>query len=414
LNHKLKSSALFFTIVISLVVALLCSSLILIGYFSRLQIQQNQQKERLARNLRSAIQLLVSESVVDSSLTLDLYGEAKDSIIIGTHQWGIYEVGYASSFGRGDTVSSTFMLGVKPDSIYKSALYLLDQGRPVTFAGNTLVKGIAYLPEAGAKRGWVDGKNFEREKMVEGETRKSESRLPELNKAFLQKMLKAIDFKGKGIYNLPLPKDSLKVSFFQKTMRFHRSRSPLFLNSISAKGNVIFSSDTLIVIGSNAHLENVILFAPNIEFAEGFKGKVQAFATDSIIVGKDCHFQFPSALCLLEIDSIDNRPRLHLAKGVRLEGSLLQYVTFLDRSLATTTISSDAIVEGVVYADALVSIEGSIFGSLICNKFLLNRPSGVYENHLLDCTLDRTKLSKYFLMSPLFLDKNKDIVSWME
>jgi hypothetical protein len=414
LNKKLKSSALFFTIVISLVVALLCSSLILIGYFSRLQIQQNQQKERLARNLRSAIQLLVSESEVDSNLTLDLYGEAKDSVIIGTRQWGMYEVGYARSFARGDSVCSTFMLGVKPDSVYKSALYLLDQGRPVTFAGNTLVRGIAYLPESGAKSGWVDGKNFEREKMVEGETRKSESRLPELNKAFLQKMLKSIDFKGKHIANLPLPKDSLKVSFFQSTQRFHRSNTPLVLNSISAIGNVVFSSDTLIVISSNAQLENVILVAPNIEFEDGFKGKVQAFAFDSIIVGKNCHFKYPSALALLEIDSVDNRPRIQIGTGSRLEGCLLQYVSFLDRSLANTTISASAIVEGVVYADALVSIEGSVFGSLICNEFLLSRPSGVLKNHLLDCTLDRTKLSKSFLASPLFLDKKKDIVSWME
>ena len=368
----------------------------------------------MARNLRSAIQLLISESVVDSSLTLDLYGEAKDSVIIGTRQWGIYEVGYASAFSRGDTISSTFMLGVKPDSIYKSALYLLDQGRPVTFAGNTLVKGIAYLPEAGAKRGWVDGKNFEREKMVEGETRKSESRLPELNKVFLQKMLKAIDFKGKHIVNLPLPKDSLKVSFFQSTQRFHRSRKPLVLNSISAKGNVVFSSDTLIVIGPNVHLENVILVAPNIKFEDGFKGRVQAFASDSIIVGKNCHFKYPSALALLEIDSVDNRPMIQIEAGSRLEGSLLQYVSFLDGSLATTFISKEAVIEGVAYTDGLISLEGSVFGSLICNKFLLSKPSGTYENHLLDCTLDRTKLSKYFLMSPLFLDKKKDIVSWME
>lgn len=395
-------------------VALLCSSLILIGYFSRLQIQQNQQKEKLARNLRSAIQLLISDSVSDSSQTFDLYGEAKDSVTIGTRQWGMYEIAYARTFSRGDTLSTTFMLGVKPDSVYKSALYLLDQGRPVTFAGNTLVKGIAYLPEAGAKRGWVDGKNFEREKMVEGEIRKSESRLPELNKAFLQKMLKSIDFKGRGVYHLPLPKDSIKVSFFHKTIRFHRTGSPLRLNAVFAKGNVVFSSDTLIEVGANAQLENVILCAPNIKFESGFKGKIQAFATDSILVGEDCHFRFPSALCLLEVDSIDNRPKIHLSKGVKLEGSLLQYVTFLDRSLATTTISTGAIVEGVVYADALVSIEGSVFGSLVCNKFLLNRPSGVYENHLLDCTLDRTKLSKYFLTSPLFLNKKKDIVAWME
>jgi hypothetical protein len=417
LQKRLSSNALFFTIILSLVIALLCSSLILIAYFHRARIQHNQLEERLVRNIQSAIALeLASNDYKDSVKILDLYGEGKDSVWIGKTTWGLFEVTLVKAFSRGDTLARTYMAGSMPDSVWKAALYLLDQGRPVTFAGKTLVKGTAYLPEAGPTRGWVDGRNFEREKLVDGELKKSTSKLPSLNATFLAKLLKqvAINRKTPSTNNKVLQADSIVVAFDQPTLHVHSAGKPLRLGRILVKGNIILSSDTLIEVSTDTRLENVILTAPNITFGDNFKGSVQAFATDSILAGEGCYFSYPSSLTILEIDSVDNRPRLVLAKKCRLEGVVFQYVSFIDRSLALLDVREGATVTGQVYADGLTCLQGKVAGTLACNKFTLYRPSGVYENHLLDCEIDRSKLSRFFLGSPLFSSQQKGIAKWLD
>lgn len=417
LHNRLPANALFFTIVISLVIGLMCSGLIFMAYYHKVQVQRDQLRERLILNAESAIQLmLVSKDFQDSTKVMDLYGEQKDSVLMRKSVWGLFEVGYVRAFSHGDTVSRTFFMGTLPDSVWQSALYLLDQGRPVTLAGKTLIKGTAYLPEAGPKRGWVDGKNFEREKLVEGEIKKSGSKLPDLQQDFLKEMLKQVDcqYKGPSLPEKVLSQDSLVASFDQPTLRIHSKGRPLDLGRVVLKGNIIISSDTMITVSSHAVLQNVLLSAPVIKFKDDFKGSIQAFATDSILTGENCQFRYPSSLSLLEMDSVDNRPRLVLSKKCRMEGVLFQYVTFIDRSLATLTLKEGAEVSGQIYADGQTSMEGTLFGTLVCNKFLLTRPSGVYENHLLDCTLDRTQLSPHFLGSPLFSSQRKGIAQWLD
>jgi hypothetical protein len=387
------------------------------AYYYKVQIQKDHLRERLVLNAQSGIQsLLASKLTLDSAMTTDLYGNGKDSVFIRTTCWGLFEVGYVRAFSHRDSVSRTIMLGTVADSIWSAALYLVDQGRPVTLAGSTLLKGTVYLPEAGPKRGWIEGSNFANEKLVQGQVKKSSNQLPPLDKAFLKQLLRQVDPHPKGTYltEKEMQVDSIVAPFDRPSLRIHSKGRPLEIGNITLKGNIIISSDTLILVSSSAKLHHVLLSAPVIKFKEGFTGNLQAFATDSIVAGEDCHFTYPSSLSLLEIDSSENRPKILLAKKCTLEGVALVYVTFIDRSLATFFINKGAEVEGQIYADGQTSLEGGVYGTLVCNKLLLIRPSGIYENHLLDCSIDRTKLSPHFLGSPLFTNTKKGIVSWLD
>ncbi|MBC7387671.1 MAG: hypothetical protein H7329_00530 [Opitutaceae bacterium] len=340
-----------------------------------------------------------------------MFGEGRDSIQLGTFNWGMYTVGFVKSFVNKDTISSICIIGSEPDSLYKSAIYLADNGSSITFAGKTFVRGNAFLPKSGVNSGSVDGQKFQFKNLVDGKISISKDHLPELDNEFLKKMLKNLNSVDKANPAFKLPTDSLNVSFYNETQRYHSSGIPFILKKNIIRGNVMLSSDTLISIGSNVSLENIILFAPIIKFEKGFKGIVQAFATDSIIISENCDLKFPSALSIIPSNSSNNRPGIYMGRNSRLDGCLLQYTGLDKSSLANTYISESATIHGIVYADAFLSLNGIIYGSLLCNKILLNRPSGVYANHLLNCTIDRTRLSTFFVTSPIFSRKKKQIIS---
>ncbi len=387
------------------------------AYYYKVQIQRNLLRERLIRNADSAIQLLLASATeTDTLQTSDLYGKGEDSVTVRKGNWGMFEVANVRAFSHRDTVHRTLMSGAVADSLWSAALYLLDQGRPITLAGSTLIKGTAYLPEAGPKRGWVDAKNYDKEKLVYGDIKKSSNRMPSLREERLKRLTLQVDYKKAAFQYTEdaLQTDSLIAPFDRPCMQIGSKGKPLSIGNIILKGNILLVSDTLILVSAQAKLQNVLLSAPAIKFEAGFQGKVQAFATDSILTGENCQFQYPSSLVLLEMDSSENKPRLVLEKGSLLQGIAMVYVTFLDRSMATLAVRKGAEVQGQIYSDGLMQMDGTLFGTLVCSKLLLSLPSGIYENHLLDCTIDRSKLSPYFLGSSLFPFKRKGIVQWLE
>ncbi len=79
------------------------------------------------------------------------------------------------------------------------------------------------------------------------------------------------------------------------------------------------------------------------------------------------------------------------------------------------TIEKEALLTGQLYADGFVDIKGEVRGTIWCNKFLLKTNSSVYENHLLDAIIDRSKLSAYYVGSGIIASgKTKKIIKWLE
>ena len=58
---------------------------------------------------------------------------------------------------------------------------------------------------------------------------------------------------------------------------------------------------------------------------------------------------------------------------------------------------------------------GKIFGSLYCYKFILKTRSSIYENHLLNATVDFDNLSKYYVGTNLLKDVGmKKVIKMLE
>src|SRR5947209_8220553 len=96
----IKASALYIVIVIALVIALICSSLIAVAYFYSSQYQQKFRHDRLINNLNSGINILLAgrESMYLEENTFSLLGRDEDSVSIKRLPWGIYNVGICKAF----------------------------------------------------------------------------------------------------------------------------------------------------------------------------------------------------------------------------------------------------------------------------------------------------------------------------
>ncbi len=94
----LKSHALYFTLVISVIIAMLCSSLLLVVHYHNVLSLYEFQSKDVANNVSSGIAYLLSgEMEGEDQLTFDLIGEGKDSVKIQQKQWGIYDYGVVTA-----------------------------------------------------------------------------------------------------------------------------------------------------------------------------------------------------------------------------------------------------------------------------------------------------------------------------
>jgi hypothetical protein len=169
------------------------------------------------------------------------------------------------------------------------------------------------------------------------------------------------------------------------------------------------------VIDSSCRLNNILVFAPAVTFSDGFKGTVQVFAKDSLVVGKNCILQYPSALGLFKSDVVSRQPYIKVDKNSTVKGIIFTSQEIFDQERTKVVLKEDSFLEGQLYADGFADLQGIVYGSVACNKFSLKTASSVYENHLLNVTIDNSKLSPSFVGSALiYSDHEKSVIKWLE
>jgi hypothetical protein len=421
MNKRIQAGALFVAVVIAFTIALLTTFLILMGYHFKLQARESTILKRLALNVNSSINLLLASGTSSGqSQTLDLYQLGEDSVTIKQNYWGVYEVATAKAFSNRYSLTKVVQYGYPVHDSCRVAIYLADLNRPLAICGKTLIKGNCRLPENGVKSTYIEGKSYEGKDLVTGKVFRSQSTLPELNKEILSQINKLFSKEQvlspayKVLNNFD--KDTLIQSFVDSTIVLYLGSG----GSISGKyfsGNIILVADKSIEVHSSAFLQSVLLVAPSIIFKSDFKGSMQAFATDSVVVEERCTLEYPSVIGLFKKDHQVQQPYIKIKPRAIFQGLLFtkQWEEATDMAQTLITIDKDAELHGQLYADGFADIKGKVFGSVYCNRFVVKTPSSVYENHLLDATIDYTKLSSHYVGSGLISSaKQKGIIKWLE
>lgn len=418
----LKASALYIVIIIALVIAVLCSALIVSAYFYNVQYKRNLRYSRLENNLSSGISMILAAG--DGSLSggkkVSLFNNDEDSVALKSISWGIYDVGFAEAFIQKDTLYKTFSFASGIDSSKWGALYLIDEDRPFSLSGKTTIRGDAFIPKAGVQQAYVDNKAYQGDpRLIIGKRNTSSKTLPPLNQDRLALLGK---YSGKGLKGENvLPKfDSVVVSFLLPTRIFSFKKTAQDIGNISLSGNIILISDTVITIENTAFLNNILVFARAIVVKNGFRGNCQLFATDSISIESNCRFNYPSCLGVIRegTASISSPEKITVNENTAFSGIIFTYEKTEKPIKPLISFGKNVKISGQVYSQGILQLKDGteVDGSVFTGRFLYQNSFTRYENYLINTTLDEKALSPYYLTSGLLpaAGKKKKMLQWLE
>ena len=417
-----KASSLYIVIIIALVIGLICSSLIVVAYFYKTDYQKKFRYDRLESNLNSGINILVAGN--DTAYTIEkklsLFGDSTDSVSLKNIAWGVYAIGAVRSFIQKDTLFKAFLEASSIDSSKWAALYLIDEDRPFSLSGNTMIRGDAWIPKAGVQQAYVDNKAYGGDKrLIIGTKHTSDKSLPPLDDKKLQIIENYFKNVPKGDSAITA-KDSINVSFFDATQVFNFKKKATVIRDIRISGNVILYSDTTLTLDNSAKLSNVLVIAKAIIVTSGFSGNCQLFATDSIAIAKDCTFNYPSSLGIIryQVTLIKGQEKISIGDNSVINGIIFTYEKQDNPLKPLIDVSKGVKIKGQVYSQGIALLKDSVAinGSIFTSRFLYKSSFTLYENYLINATLNSKALSPYYLTSGLLpvAGKKKKILQWLE
>lgn len=408
-----KAGALYFSIVIAFFIAIISASLIMLAAHYRNSYLKDIRYQRLTTNIESGVAYALATGDISAELkTIDLYGDGTDSLSMEIKSWGIYPLAVIKTFILQDTLKRALLIGQKPDQI---ALYLSDENRPLSVSGQTKITGNVMLPKSGIRQSYAEGKPYAGSELIYGGTiTNSSPALSPLTESVLKSLTTYLD-SGKWKKKVFVEPISQTVSFIDSTKYI---KLPLIANlsDVQLKGNMVLYADSLVQISSTAQLDGVQIYAPIIKVANGFKGRCQLFARDSVIVGEQTVFNYPSVIGVIRTKESIDQPKIQFGSQSIFNGVVFSYEK--TRTPMQTMISLDkgCTFKGEVYSTGFIKVgkDVKIIGKASCNTFVMQTQTTLYENFLIDVTLNRKELSSYYLSAPLF-DKNKrQVLQWLE
>lgn len=408
----LKASALYLAVTVSVIIALITGTLITTAYFYRAEYQKSDRYKQLLANLESATEMALADSLLyDETRLVDLYGDGRDSILFSKKGWGVFELAVIRSYRLADTLKKAFLTGTDTRADL-TALYLTDEDRPVSVSGRTEIRGEAALPGAGIRKAYVEGKAYTGKELVYGPVRASEKTLPLLDAGILERITQA----GNDHSAYPEAVTGSR-SFYETEQKYYAGEE---LKDISVKGHIVLFSDTVLKISKSARLEDIIIYAPAVIIEEGFRGSCQVFAADSIVTGSNAVFYYPSCLGILKKEGGQTAQQPEIRLGLKNTFNGILFTNEKQKSTFQTLISigKDSKVNGEIYASGFVKLDQpvQIRGKLAANRLFIKTPSALYENYLIDISIDRQKRNPDYLSSALLPSPHhrREVLKWLD
>jgi hypothetical protein len=374
-------------------------------------------------NAYSGINLLLAENEnYTEGKFLDLYGNQTDSVFIIKRAWGLFTLTVSNAVFKNHQHAKVAFTGKQKPLQDLPALYLADKNEPLVVTGATVIAGNCSLPQAGLKRGYIEGKHFSGDKMVDGNIINSNSMLPAVNIAFIKGIKNQLrELQAQSDSSVYLKDgfftDSIIQSFTNNTLLLKAEHTLKIESGSFLRGNIILTSSQPVTISADAIIEDIIIYAPGIVIEDAFSGNVQLFATDSISIGKKCELHYPSSLVLLRNnENFTNSNIIRVGESSIISGAIYTEKNILAQQRISVSLqtSKDAVINGWVYVNGMMQHSGIIYGHLYCEGFFLKTTSSLYENHLLDAVIDSRKLSDYYVYPDIINEsKTNKVVKWL-
>ncbi|MBL7840273.1 MAG: hypothetical protein JNJ75_09055 [Cyclobacteriaceae bacterium] len=416
-KSRTRAGVLQLTLGIAVIIAVLCSAIILLAYYSRIGILNSQIRNSLRDNAESGIQYLMGSREtfpLNQEITIDLFNEEIDSVTIRRLPWGLFEV-YSATATRGSKhYTKTAIITAAFSDDIRTTLCLPENHATVYLAGTASVSGIISMSERQFSAGNAGGRTFEGKKMPAGNFRISDNRMPELDTAFVFQVRQWLteDTENGQLFRLAALPESSIFQFSGNRINFFSQSAPLELRD-SLQGNLIIKSSTSIKVFKEAYLSDVVVIAPVIEIERGFHGRAQFFASKLIQIGEETELHYPSVLALIgqSTDSL-----IQIGKNSHVEGIVL--IPGYNRNIESEglfKLENGSVFQGVAYVNASSDIQGSFWGHLTTKRVQARVGDAVYYNHILDADLSFEKKSPDMPASLLWGNGPANVVArWVE
>jgi len=415
--NKIKAGALQFVLFIGAVVAVLLLSFVLVSYSHNVFHKKTDVSIAVIQAADNGLQYSFQQRMLKDTKIAYLPQDNLDiEVEVEKTFWGILEKRTVSAKKGLFEFKKTVFVGVtNPD---KPVLYLKDNQRPLVVAGATKITGTAYLPKQGVKMGNIYGNSYYDSKMIFGKQKESTTTLPQFNQELHSQILKyTMGYEPQG-EEIKLKTNLIVKNSFSNPTKIIRGSS-IRLDKIKLSGNIIVWASHKIEVTATAKLNDVILVAPKITIAHWTKGNFQALASESIIVGKGCELNYPTALVVNKA-SKDNlalknsNPSILIDAYAQIKGVIMyQDKNEANRIKPHIKINEHAKVTGEVYSTQNLELKGSIYGSATTNGFLALENGNIYQNHIYNGTINSELLPNEYAGISYNNQTPNQIMKWL-
>jgi hypothetical protein len=105
-----------------------------------------------------------------------------------------------------------------------------------------------------------------------------------------------------------------------------------------------------------------------------------------------------------------------LGENDTLIGNIFTHQEIVDAYKRTGfRLAQKSVVIGQLYSTGYAEVKGNVYGSVMCSDFILQTPSSIYENHLLNAGIDQQALPGYYTgINLIKTNVSKRIVKWLD
>ncbi len=420
ISNKLNGGALYYVIFLLFLLTILLTSYILFIHYKNILFTRQVAISQLDQNIESAIEFYQTNPEIigeETESNLDIFKDFPSNITINQRLWGVYSLLRFEAKYKELKKSKFALFGNAYGSESPFALYMADKNRYLSVCGNSIIKGRCYLPKLGFRTSRMEGILFsgvieKRDDYI----LESNTTLPSPPEYLLNNAKSLIEGNVDGIGkngDYLIGKNELFNSFSDSLLVINAIDSIWRISNINILGQIVLHSYSIIEVDPSAILENAIVVARKIIVKNGFKGHLQLFASDSIIVENNVELNYPSNLCIVNNNA--SKSFLRIGYNSQVTGAVWQWNEVSNESYPPEmTIEKDAIIRGQVYCPGRLLHKGTVIGSLITNLFTLKTNYAYYENYMFNATIDAEKLPLTFACLPLIFEyKEKQFIDWL-
>ncbi len=374
---KLRGSALFMAVTIVLLVGMVTASLVLDVHLATIRSARFLDQARVQDNARSAAYLSLTDLPMEGGARMvGLFGDANDSVQMVRSPYGLLDLVQVVARSRGQEASLTaYGAGTIDPGII---LHLGRTNNGLRLCGDARLKGTISVPGAEVAQGWVEGRPFTGDRMVQGDILPAGREIPPLAPGIEGRMEQLCA-------GTPSMVPMLRSQGHDEFVPVLELPANTRLSDRSLRGPLIIRSDDTLIVAADCVLDMVLLQAAFIVIEPGFRGRIQCFARRGMDIGPGCRLQYPSALAIVRDAHFAQGPQLNIGEGTWLQGGVVLIDRHVrGRSSGGVFIAPGALVDGELHVQGALELRGEVRGVVRTQRFVLRTSSAVHDDHLLD------------------------------